>query len=221
MDLLKPFPAQKPWKKRTGTVLANPFSRLTKTTDFLLKFSVLRAGVLKWVPILVNLSCGGLTQHRFLLRNHNVGWGLTRQGRAPPNAPQWCSRQRQSPLMWGVSCMCFSMWAWKELKYLFETHEEIPLRPLRTWLLHKEWFWALPLRGVLCQRKVRRPPKIHDNCLATSPHRSMIAEWASLLCGDSVVARKRIGMWFASEFQKAHYQKRFFSAKRDLPPSKM
>ena len=38
---------RKPWKNKEKSVLVNPFLRFTKTTNILLKFSVLRAGVLK------------------------------------------------------------------------------------------------------------------------------------------------------------------------------
>ena len=51
MDLLKPFRGQKPWKNKEKGVLVNPFPRFTKTTDSLLKFAILRAGVHKWLPI--------------------------------------------------------------------------------------------------------------------------------------------------------------------------
>ena len=47
MDLLKPPPGQKTLENKDSSALVNPFSHFTKTTDFLLKFSVLRAGVLK------------------------------------------------------------------------------------------------------------------------------------------------------------------------------
>ena len=39
-----------PGKNKEKSVLVSPFLRFTKTTDFLLKFSVFRAGVLKWLP---------------------------------------------------------------------------------------------------------------------------------------------------------------------------
>ena len=37
MDLLKPSPGQKTWKNKEKSVLVNPFSRFTKTTDFFTK----------------------------------------------------------------------------------------------------------------------------------------------------------------------------------------
>ena len=50
MDLLKPSPGQKTLENKEKRVLVNPFSRFTETTDFFLKFSVSRAGVLKLLP---------------------------------------------------------------------------------------------------------------------------------------------------------------------------
>ena len=47
MVLLKPSPGQKTLhKKKEKSVLVNPFSRFTKTTDFSLKLWVFRAGLL-------------------------------------------------------------------------------------------------------------------------------------------------------------------------------
>ena len=47
MDLVKPSPGQKALESIEKSVLINTFSRFPKTIVFLLKFSVLRAGVLK------------------------------------------------------------------------------------------------------------------------------------------------------------------------------
>ena len=44
---LKPSPGQKALENKEKSVLVHPFSHFTKTTDFFLKFSALRAGVVK------------------------------------------------------------------------------------------------------------------------------------------------------------------------------